>query len=289
MKIIQEHVILSEKTPFLVSKFEGVELNYPFHHHANAYELTLTLGLSGTRMVGDSTEQFYDKDLVLIAPGVPHCWQDHGVQNSKQNKVIVIQFSELLLPSEIRNSIPFQQINSVLKKAKHGLEMVSTIKDKAIGIVESLDDSNAFETYIGILNVLQLFGENKAMRKLCSDGYIQPDFRYEAGRLEKVLQYIQENYSRKISVEDVAEKVHMSSSAFSHYFKKRTLKSFTDYVVELRLGKAAQLLQFTDLSVTEVGYESGFQNISHFNSTFSRKYKLSPLRFRKQKIIDRIQ
>jgi len=289
MKIIQEHVVLSDKNPFLTSIFNEPDLSYPIHHHRNAYELTMTLGLSGIRMVGDNTEQFTDKDLVLIAPGLPHCWQDHGIRERKDNKVVVVQFSEMLIPDILRSSTPFQQIDFALTNAKYGLEIFGESKKKALSIMESFSVSQGFDTYLGILKVLQLFGQKNAVRKLCSDGYIQPDLKYETGRLEKVLQCIQDNYSRKLSIENVAAEIHMSPSAFSHYFKKRTLKSFTDYVVELRLGKAAQLLQFTDIPVSVVCYESGFQNISHFNATFNRKYKLSPLKFRKLKLIDRIQ
>jgi len=97
-----------------------------------------------------------------------------------------------------------------------------------------------------------------------------------------VLHYIQNHYSCKLPIEEVVGQIHLSPSAFSHYFKKRTLKSFTQFVMELRLGKAAQLLQHTDLPITSVSYECGFHNISHFKRSFQKKYQLTPLRFRRQ-------
>jgi AraC-like DNA-binding protein len=282
MKLIQEYVSLSDQNPFLVSIFNEPDLSYPFHHHKYAFELTLTLGLTGTRMVGDNTEQFFDRDLVLMAPGLPHCWQDHGVRNNSKHKVVVVQFSDKLVPKETRVTRHFKEISNALEQANYGLELKEAYKEKVIRLILQLTEEDSFENYNLLLNVLRVFGNEKAVRKLCGEGYSQPSLKDEAGRLEKVLQYIQENYSEKIMIEDLAELAHMSPSAFSHYFKKRTLKSFTDFVMDLRLGKAAQLLQLEEMPITSVSFKSGFSNISHFNRSFSKKYKTTPLKFRKQ-------
>lgn len=284
MKLIQEYVSLSRQNPFLVSIFEKPDLSYPFHHHKDAYELTLTLGLTGTRMVGDSTEQFVDGDLVLMAPGIPHCWQDHGLRNPSKHKVVVIQFSEGLLAESTRNTEHFKAISKALEMSKYGLELLRVHKKQALDLILEFKEDKGLETYLGLLKVLALFGSENAVKRLCSEGYSLPDLKDETGRLEKALLYIQANYHRKISIEDLANQVHMSPSAFSHYFKKRTRKSFTDFVLEMRLGKAAQLLQLDEIPVTGVAYESGFSNVSHFNRSFSKKYHTTPLKFRKQSL-----
>ncbi|MEM9887219.1 MAG: AraC family transcriptional regulator [Bacteroidota bacterium] len=286
MKIIQEHVSLSARQPFLVSLFENkeVDLSYPFHHHQKAYELTLTLGVSGTRMVGDSTEQFTGADLVLMAPGLAHCWQDHGVKSGSEQKVLVIQFSDALIPENVRSFNLYQQINAALKNAQYGLEMLEVAKSKAQRLLAEFGHQSDLENYLALLKILDLFGARGATKRLCSEGYSKPVFKGESGRLNQVLEYIQAHYSRKLPIEEVAQQVHLSPSAFSHYFKKRTLKSFTHFVLELRLGKAAQLLQYTDLPVTSVSHECGFQNMSHFNRSFNKKYSTTPLQFRRQAV-----
>lgn len=282
MNLIQEYVSLTDQNPFLVSIFDKPDLSYPFHHHKEAYELTLTLGLTGTRMVGDSTEQFYNGDLVLMSPGIPHCWQDHGLRSPAKHKVIVIQFSEALVPAASRNTDHFKTLDHALEWSKYGLELVGIHKKEAIKLILGLKEDKSLGTYLEILKILGLFGSEGAVRRLCSVGYSRPALNDESGRLEKVLLFIQENYSRKISITEAASLAHMAPSAFSHYFKKRTRKSFTDFVMDMRLGKAAQLLQLDEMPVSIVGYESGFSNISHFNRSFSRKYKTTPLKFRKQ-------
>lgn len=284
MKIIQEHVALSSQQPFLISTFhnEEVDLSYPFHQHRYAYELTLTQGISGTRMVGDSTEQFSGTDLVLMAPGLPHCWQDHGVKGSGERRVLVIQFSEALVPMASRQFAALQPIGKALRRSVYGLELLGNEKDKAVGLLNSIKPDNEFRSFLTLLEILATFSKKQFTRKLCHEGYSIPAVDGEGNRLDKILQYIQQHYSRKLPIEEVAAQIHLSPSAFSHYFKKRTLKSFTHYVIELRLGKAAQLLQFTDLPVANVCYQCGFNNLSHFNRSFQKMYQTTPLKFRRE-------
>ena len=284
MKIIREHITLTETELFVVSVFAGAEINlsYPFHQHEHAYELTFTLGLTGTRMVGDHTSQFSGEDVVLIAPGIPHSWQDHGIQNADNGKIVVIQFLDTLVSETILKSSGLSNVNQALKSAAYGLELKDPEKKKALRWMAELDHKSAFDTFIFILKVLDLFGSNDASEKLCSHGYVPSVNKNSSRRMEVVLQYIQANYSRKLLVAEVAEKVYMSPSAFSHYFKKHTLKSFANYLMEMRLGKAAQLLQHTELSVSEVSLQSGFQNVSHFNRCFNKCYQTTPLKFRKR-------
>jgi len=282
MKIIREHVSLSKEHPFLISIFDDdqVDLSYPFHQHRYAYELTITLGLSGTRMVGDSTEQFLGQDVVLMAPGLPHCWQDHGIQSQESKRIVVIQFLDLLFSKELRLANFNKQIVSALENANFGLELIGQSKASAVRWANDLKSQNDFDAYVGLMKILHLFGSKNKSRRLCSNGYLKPEFKGETSRLKIVLEFIHNNYSRKLQVAEVAGQIHLSPSAFSHFFKKRTLKSFAEYVLDMRLGKAAQLLQHTDIQVTQVGYESGFQNISHFNRSFKKKYKQTPLKFR---------
>ena len=180
----------------------------------------------------------------------------------------------------MRISSHYRQIKLALSNAKYGLVLIGNNKKSGLEILSNFDSQNNLTNYLRLLKILHLFGENGATRKLCSEGYSQPELKGETDRLKKVLKYIQENYIRKLPMEEVAKQIHLSPSAFSHYFKKRTLKSFTQFVLELRLGKAAQLLQHTDMPIMSISYESGFQNLSHFNRSFNKKYNLSPLKFR---------
>lgn len=284
MKIIREHVTLSENELFVVHIFKGdeIDLTYPFHQHEAAYELTFTLGLTGTRMVGDHTAQFSGEDIVLIAPGTPHCWQDHGIQDKTNGKIVVIQFLDKILSDLLLRSKPLDNLRWAIENAPYGLELKEPNTLLALQWLSDVDFENGFDTYLFLLKLLELFGTDDASERLCSHGYVPSINKSGSKRLETVLQYIQNNYTRKLLVAEVADILYMSPSAFSHYFKKHTLKSFATYLMEMRLGKAAQLLQHTDMPVSDVCLESGFQNASHFNRCFNRQYGTTPLKFRNQ-------
>ncbi|MBO6524148.1 MAG: helix-turn-helix domain-containing protein [Balneolaceae bacterium] len=283
MKIFQEHVGLSQSCPFLIRVFNQVDLSYPFHAHKEAFELTITEGIEGTRMVGDSTERFSEKDIVLISPGLPHCWQDYGIKPKGSHKVIVIHFLEELFTIQQASAPHLTKIFDGLKNSKFGLKLNKKGLEEAWEIVNELKEENNLSNYMRLLRLLHLFGESANTEKLCTEGYSHKEFKNEEIRLTKALQFIQENYTRKLMIKEVSDHVHISPSAFSHYFKSRTLKSFSEYILELRLGRAAQLLQNSDLQISMIGFESGFHNSSYFNSAFKKKYDTTPMKFRKKR------
>ncbi len=97
----------------------------------------------------------------------------------------------------------------------------------------------------------------------------------------EILTYLQNNYAGKISLRELADAFHMSEKYFSRYFKKNFQTSLTDYLNSLRLENAARLLSETDLSITEIALQSGFNNVSYFIRTFKNAFGCPPLRYRR--------
>ncbi|TAH28564.1 MAG: AraC family transcriptional regulator [Cytophagales bacterium] len=100
-------------------------------------------------------------------------------------------------------------------------------------------------------------------------------------RMTNIIEFTRENFRNKISIEDISAIANLSSSAFCRYFKKEKDKNYTDYVNELRIMYASNLLKSTEISVTQIVYESGFENPSHFFSLFKKITKKTPLQYRK--------
>jgi len=97
-----------------------------------------------------------------------------------------------------------------------------------------------------------------------------------------VFSYLIENYRGEVSLEKVADTINLTPNSFCKYFKKVTGKSFFSYVIEYRLNHAAELLLNTGRPVSDICYESGFDNIPYFNRTFKNVFHLSPLKYREQ-------
>jgi transcriptional regulator GlxA family with amidase domain len=103
----------------------------------------------------------------------------------------------------------------------------------------------------------------------------------ESTRLCKVFDWVTTNFDKEIRLSEAAQIAEMNENAFSRYFSQRTRKTFSEFVQELRLKKAAKLLIENDMTVTEICYDCGYSNISNFNRQFLNHYQMNPLKYRK--------
>lgn len=99
----------------------------------------------------------------------------------------------------------------------------------------------------------------------------------------EILAYIQENFLHELSLETIAERFHMVPKYFSRYFKKHFHIALTDYINHLRLEKAADLLRHTELPITEIAIQTGFNSSSYFNKKFREGYGKTPTEYRNSK------
>ena len=281
MKIVSEKISINSKRPYLLSAFSGneVSLDYPFHYHEQSYELTLTLGLTGTRLTGDRIARFGEEDLILAGPHLPHGWYAPR-EELPDGRVVVWQFGPGFpgVPPEDRDDL--RAVTELLKKSANGIEFTGTARRQAGNMLLAALKLEGADRFLQLLQLLTYLASADEMQMLTAGRYLYPKTNIESQRFEKAHTYIREYYTQKISVKDVADKVGMSPSAFSHFFKKYTRMHFTDFVNELRLAEAARLLQQTDETISGIAFIAGFQNLSLFNRMFKRKYGLSPRKYR---------
>jgi len=100
-------------------------------------------------------------------------------------------------------------------------------------------------------------------------------------RLKQVLQFVQERYTGPVTVGEAAACCGCSPSHFMRWFKRMTGQSFVGYLNEYRLTSAAERLRHTDDTVLSIAGQTGFENLSHFNRQFKKRYGISPREYRK--------
>jgi len=115
---------------------------------------------------------------------------------------------------------------------------------------------------------------------LSSSSFAKAEVTSESRRVKKVQNYINEHYHEDIGLSELADLVGMSYVAFSRFFKLRTGKSLSDYIIDIRLGRATRLLADSTNSISEICYSCGFNNLSNFNRIFLKKKKYTPKAFR---------
>jgi AraC-like DNA-binding protein len=285
MKSIQEFVEINGDHPIRISVFESLKLKHPFHYHASEYELTLTLGSSGLRLVGDSIEEFGETDLVMIGPGTPHCWLNNftnGNEDQEYIRVVVIHFNENIFSEELLKRQELDAIRYLLHTAKRGIAYHGSVREKIKNEILRLKIDPDFGTWVSLYSIFNDLSQSPEYNYLAGRQYNFEGKKEEVTSFEKVHTYILENYREKIRIGEVASIIGMNESAFSHYFKKRTLKSYTDFINELRLNYAANLLSNTRKNVAEIAFESGFNNLSNFNRIFKKWKGRTPNQWRRK-------
>jgi len=277
--ILRELVPISADDYFIVLNHTDAKFDFPLHFHPEL-ELNLVMNSSGKRIIGDSIMEFENSDLVLIGPNTPHVWKGSNVD--KKAHVITIQFHEEFFSQHFFERKLTKPIKDLLGKSKRGIafskETIEILKPKILHLSESQD----FDSLLKFMSILFELSVAQNTKLLASSSFVDSFNFPKSRRIEKVHSFIKENIQKKIYIKEAADMVHMSESAFSHFFKKYTKSSFSDYIIDLRLGHASKLLFETYHSINEICYDCGFNNISNFNRTFKKKMGLTPSDFRDQ-------
>jgi AraC-like DNA-binding protein len=288
-EVLTEITQLSDLDCFYIAERHKTEFTYPLHRHRE-FELNfIEHGAGVRRIVGDSIETVGEYDLALIgAENLEHVWEN-GICQSPDIREITIQFAPDFLGDKILEKNQFDSIRKMLKAADHGLsfplESIMRVYHYLDTLASEKDHFQQFLKFMSILNELSK-GEYKI---LASSSFAHSSRNQESRRVTKVKQYINDHYAEDLRLDNMAALVGMSPSAFSRFFKMRTGKSLSDYILDIRLGYAARMLVDSTKNISEICYESGFNNLSNFNRIFKSKRGSTPRDFRalykKNKII----
>lgn len=284
MKPVLEYLPRNARESFVVRFFEYPYYPTPWHYHPE-YELVLVTESSGRRFIGDDISDFGPGNLAFIGPNLPHLYRndDRYYRNdpSLKAKSIVVHFLEASLGNDMLRLPEAEGLRKLFDRSTRGLDIrgeANRIISEKLHELTALDGLERWLCLVRILGILASTDEYTHISRHA----IQGENERENERLSRVIEYVMKSFRQEIRLDDVASAVNMTAPAFSRYFKKRTRKTFSDFVAEIRLGHASRLLQEDQLSVAEICFASGFNNLSNFNRQFRNFYKLSPMQFRKQ-------
>lgn len=282
MRVFREITPVNNSDVFVVLDSVNKGFDYPIHNHPE-FELNLILNGSGNRIVGDSTEKYTDSDLVLIGPYLFHKWDDSDTTTTDEKacRVITVQFDMHLFDKQFLSRKPFYQVKALLENATKGIRFTGRTFERVRDIMLGLSRLRGIDGVIAFMKLLDILSKSKEYAYLASEGFDEKAIQTGSKRLHTAYQYIIRHYmDSDMKMRDVALQVNMSDSAFSHFFKKITNKSFTKFLIEMRLGHACKLLLETDDLIIDVCYSSGFNNVANFNRLFKKVHECTPYRFR---------
>lgn len=285
---ITEIVPINSKYDFYAVARNKTEFDYPVHRH-DAYELNLLYGCKDARrIVGDSIEVLGDFDLVILGPGIEHGWEMHNCK-SKNIKEYTIQFGPDYYKTEYLRGNGFDNIVRLLEMSTNGLAFgFETVLHSFHYFNKISEETSPIARMYDMLKLLDILSTRKDdVRILSSSTFSHKYTSNDSRRITRVQSYITDHITERIRLIDLANIIGMTESSFSRFFKLHTGMSVSDYIINMRLGEASRRLVYTKMSVSEICYECGFNNVSHFSRCFRERKNCTPSEFRamyKQKL-----
>lgn len=139
---------------------------------------------------------------------------------------------------------------------------------------------DGFYAFMQFMTILYELSKCEGARALASSSFAKVEVSSDSRRVQKVKNYIDQNYRYEIRLPQVADIAGMSPSAFSRFFKLHTGRNLSEYIIDLRLGYASRMLVDSTHSIAEISFSCGFNNLSNFNRIFKKRKGCSPSEFR---------
>lgn len=261
-----------------------------WHYHPEV-ELTLIRKGTGIRLVGDSVEQFEDNDLVLLGSDLPHYWRSDALYFKEEPGVhveaIAIHFKEDCWGRNFLDIPEMAAIKKLLQNAGNGLKITGKTKKAMIPFMETMLKAKNAKRIIILLDMLHLLSTSKELELLSSAGFSKSYDHSNTERINEIYNYTFNNFQKEISIKEIAAAVNISPNSFCRYFKTRTLKTYWQFLLEVRIGYACKLLIENKMSVARICYECGFNNLSNFNRHFKNMVDMKPLQYSKTYLQDK--
>ncbi|HKJ47430.1 MAG TPA: AraC family transcriptional regulator [Balneolales bacterium] len=262
-------VVQYDKSPYFYDKI---------HYHPEV-QLIYILEGTGSLFIGDNITRVNKGDLFLIGSNQSHLFKcDEAYYKNDPSlccRSVSVYLNNQIL-EEIFKLVDASSIQRLIKRSKLGIKFYPSAILKVRNHIKYLLNDYGFKRFIKVLDILYSLSESNHYKQLSSINTVIPIIDDENKRVNDVINYIMNHYTERIELKEVADVANYSIASFSRFFKRRTRKTFSQFVNEIRISHACRLLMNTDLKISQVCYKSGFNNVSNFNRQFKRVKGITP-------------
>ena len=278
MKVFPFKIPKSGEEPLIYQ--EDIEISFydKLHQHEEVQISFIEKG-EGAVFAGDTISQYQEGDILVIGSNLPHVFRS----DVRENEISVMRTLFFTFTSFGKDffALPtFKNIHPILESSKNGF-IIHNPPKKVVKYFKKLKKADSYSRFILFLDILKWLStaENEPLSNYLYHKKITDN---EGKRMQTVFEYVMTNFHQNITLDEIASIANMTKNAFCRYFKVRTNKSFFQFLIEVRIERAAKLLSSNgELSVLEIAELCGFNNISNFNRKFKELKQLSPLQYRK--------
>ena len=261
--------------------------NNRWHYHSEVELIYLEKGV-GTQFVGDNIRAFSDGDIVLIGADLPHYWRfdDRYFLNESEAMadVTVAHFDEHFWGDRFLELPENKSIKQLLDKAKRGIQVFGETKKVVASLMKEMLKGESFKRLHLLMEILFLIGKSKEVNLLSSTTFSENRDDSDNERINAIYEYSLSNFTNKISLEEISTVACISPNSFCRYFKSRTGKTFSGFLLECKVGLSCKLLIQDKLSIQQICYESGFNNFASFHKYFKKITGKTPLAYQREYI-----
>ena len=266
---------------FIIKHYvESMKDQIQFWHFHPELELAYVNDGGGKRHIGNHISYFKNSQLVLIGSNLPHMgFTDRLTINGSET---IIQMKPDFLGESFFNLPETKAIYKLFERAKMGIIFHPEIKKEVGPKITALINYEGLERLLKFIEILQELASTEDYSLLNVQGFAVEVYQQDNDRVDQIFKYITKHFHEHISLEAISEEVNMTPPSFCRYLKKITGKTFTNLVNEYRIVHASKLLVEKPTSITDICYESGFNNFSHFNKLFKKITGKSPSNYRNE-------
>lgn len=259
---------------------ESVKDRYPFWHFHPEIELVYIDKGGGKRHVGNHISYFNNSQLLLIGSNLPHMgFTDRLTIHGSET---IIQMRPDFLGENFLDAPELNAIQRLFDRAKSGVLFNPVVKKEVGPKIKNLPKLSGIKRLLSFIEILHELAVTENYSLLNSQDFSVEVYQQDNDRVEQIFKFIAKNFTRPISLDEISEEVSMTAPSFCRYLKKITGKTFTSLVNEYRTVHASKLLAEKPTSITDICYECGFNNFSHFNKIFKKNTGWSPSEYRNE-------
>ncbi|UOB17855.1 AraC family transcriptional regulator [Abyssalbus ytuae] len=278
MKVLPFKIPKPQKEALVYQEDHEIVFYDKLHQHEEI-QISYIVEGSGSLIVGDSINEYQPHDILVIGENIPHVFRSDA-QAYPQSVMYTLFFTKKSFGKEFFNLTDLTAVQKFFDKSEYGMKIKAD--EEKFNLFNNLKHQNKIERIASLL--LLLNGLIHSEKQPLSSFVYQKKYTEDEGkRMNDVFQYAMDNFQENISLDDIANIAFMSKNAFCRYFKKRTNKTFLQFLIEIRIEHACKLLyKDHDLSVSVISELCGFQNIANFNRKFKVLKGITPSQYRQQ-------
>lgn len=284
-KVISFQVPKSQKEFVRFQEDRGRYFYDKLHQHPQL-QLTVILEGKGQFLSRDYVGRFQAGDVFFLGENAPHVFRSDPEFFESVTTLWsagnTIFFDFPALGKSLGEVDELQELKKFQEYEGLCFQLVGNSADLVKDIMRQFGQSEGLERLqlaIGLLAILNRAAEE--LIQLNTSVSIRSLSEKDGSRMDRVMQFLLENRFQKITLEQAASSANLSKEAFCRFFKLRTRKTFTQYVIQLRINEAQKLLHETEMGISEIAFHVGFENLSYFNRSFKSIVGTAPRKFRK--------